>query len=392
MKKLFLYSVYLIILSQTVTAQNIVNGNFSVNNWNDGFQCGIWNTFSDFTVQNWVRSHGTPNFQIPSEGAPSNNNIVLWTGGIGSEGILGGYEFKKSQAYCVKVNLASWTLNGLTTDRFYVYACSGLIRNLILDGDCTSVMPSLPPGAELIGIGSKQTNNYFPFIPTTNNNQLFIVFPSGEGDWDWIAISEVVVTSFCRQSLIFDNGQIPPAAYSAAYIYAGTSAGTGSITVTNDPNAQTKLTGSSKVILQPNFVATASNNGSFTANIAPCPSLQCGNVIPRPAQESNNYDPISDQKSRLLFQSLKEKNKPFAAKNVLIAPNPNNGNFIVKYPENTDSEIKIVNLLGTVIYQTNLKNERAKEIELSTKVVSGTYIIQITGKDFNLTERIVIIK
>src|SRR5689334_22947502 len=104
MKKIFLIIVCSIYSQNDILAQDIVNGNFSINNGNDGVACGLYGTFSDNSVPNWVRSHGTPNFQVVGSG--TNNNMFLFTDGSGSEGILGGYVFRKTRSYCIKVNLA----------------------------------------------------------------------------------------------------------------------------------------------------------------------------------------------------------------------------------------------------------------------------------------------
>ena len=47
-------------------------------------------------------------------------------------------------------------------------------------------------------------------------------------------------------------------------------------------------------------------------------------------------------------------------------------------------------MLGVVVYQGKLKDEQQKQIELESSLPSGNYTVQITGKEVNHIEKIIL--
>ena len=77
---------------------------------------------------------------------------------------------------------------------------------------------------------------------------------------------------------------------------------------------------------------------------------------------------------------------------VSLYPNPNNGEFTINinnYSKNNNNIIKIINQLGQVVYQTDMKNN---EIPLKTKLTNGVYFLNITGNLGNRINKKIVIK
>lgn len=386
MKKILIINL-LSFLVFPVAAQNIYNGDFALNSGNNGASCGVWNTFADGSVPNWLRSHGTPNFNVSNSGFGVTNDMVLWKGGPGTEGILGGYAFSKYRSYCVKVNLSGWTAGGEATDQFYVYAVSNLQRNLTLDNLCTSTTPNLPFGAELIGIGSKQSVNYFPFSPMNNNSQIYIVFTQSTGNWDAIAISDVIIESFCRENITFSNGTILPDTYSANHIYAGTSFGSGGATVTNDPTAQTTLKGGTDVIMQDDFVASAQDGGTFVATIEPCYQVLCSRAIGKSAEGAENPRRI-DLEEYAYSRYIGSKRFMSGGKLISISPNPAHDYFNVGFKESTGKfTIKVSSVEGKIVLNQQASGTAAR-VDISA-LAPGMYFVEISDGVHQSVQRLV---
>ncbi len=82
--------------------------------------------------------------------------------------------------------------------------------------------------------------------------------------------------------------------------------------------------------------------------------------------------------------SVREKDKI----DVRVYPNPSNGNFQVKLPNDTYSALKIVNQTGQVVFQDSFNGA---EVQLTPNLASGVYSLIITDNKYqSLTSKIVI--
>lgn len=77
---------------------------------------------------------------------------------------------------------------------------------------------------------------------------------------------------------------------------------------------------------------------------------------------------------------------------ISIYPNPNNGTFTISIPEGGDYDMKVVSIVGVTVYETRLKDERKREIQLEDKLPPGNYTVHLIGKDVNYIEKLVIVK
>lgn len=81
------------------------------------------------------------------------------------------------------------------------------------------------------------------------------------------------------------------------------------------------------------------------------------------------------------FEPLPLSNETFESSNILIYPNPNNGNFTVKFKNNgfENATIEVSDILGKKVYQQNLLNE---ETIINTNDLSkGIYLLKVKMPD-----------
>lgn len=75
-----------------------------------------------------------------------------------------------------------------------------------------------------------------------------------------------------------------------------------------------------------------------------------------------------------------------------IRPNPNKGLFTIRLPQKGDYRLRIVNAIGSVVYQDQISNELRKTIHLDHNLPAGNYIIQIVGARISYTEKVILTK
>ncbi len=99
------------------------------------------------------------------------------------------------------------------------------------------------------------------------------------------------------------------------------------------------------------------------------------------------YDVTTDIKNNEIVNSL----------DVLIYPNPSNGNFSIKYEVNKTSEIKILltDITGKIIEVLLSDNKQKGNYTLKWQkrdLPSGTYLIKIMNKNILTTKKLIILK
>jgi len=83
----------------------------------------------------------------------------------------------------------------------------------------------------------------------------------------------------------------------------------------------------------------------------------------------------------------------FGVSDFSVYPNPNNGNFFIKYSNviNTDFQVSVFDIRGRKIYKTNNKPNSSLQTEVSLKnVQSGMYLLQIKNGNKITTKKIVV--
>ena len=75
--------------------------------------------------------------------------------------------------------------------------------------------------------------------------------------------------------------------------------------------------------------------------------------------------------------------------NLTIYPNPNSGNFTVNFPSEGAVQMRVINILGDVIYTEQFKNFTTKEINLSN-APAGIYFITLTSDKETITKKTIV--
>lgn len=76
----------------------------------------------------------------------------------------------------------------------------------------------------------------------------------------------------------------------------------------------------------------------------------------------------------------------------IVYPNPTSGAFTVQMTKKGNYSIKIVDMVGAVVYRGDMKNEQKKVIVLSSNLASGNYTIHINGPDITHVEKLTIVR
>ena len=88
-------------------------------------------------------------------------------------------------------------------------------------------------------------------------------------------------------------------------------------------------------------------------------------------------------------------NNTINAKNVIVYPNPNNGQFKIDFKLNLKDNVtlKIVNLSGQIVYQNNLGSTLSENLSIDlSELASGVYTLRVEGVNTQITKKISVIK
>ncbi len=77
---------------------------------------------------------------------------------------------------------------------------------------------------------------------------------------------------------------------------------------------------------------------------------------------------------------------------ISVYPNPTSGSFTIELPDADKYKIKIMNMMGSVVYESNIYDVKKTQVELSHKLSAGTYTIHISSDDANHIEKITLIR
>jgi hypothetical protein len=380
MKKIIVF-IFPLLLSIGSNAQDIGNGDLT-NGGNDGNNGGC-PTF-DVSCPNWFRAGGSPHCVTSSvihmyhEAAPTLG---------GGEYILGTYFFEAFKGYCITVTLASFDMPPTST--FNLVTGSG---SFTINSNCYDPVPSFS-SQQVIGVKTDVTiglTNTFIFQPTTSGFGL-LIYPliTGPGRAK-VEIDKVEIQRYCPDEKTFNNGLIPAQVWESNHFFVGTSYG-GSVLVVNDPNLQTRLKAERSINIHEDFLATA-NEGYFIAEIAHV--CECRPFVkPNPNSKSVEDSDVSDMWKNINFIYNDGTPAPVpTSQKVNVYPNPNNGSFTIRTNVSSNYLIKVLNMLGEVVYEEMVKDQPQKDIVLGSGLPPGNYTIHINGPDIAHVEKLTIIK
>jgi len=129
-----------------------------------------------------------------------------------------------------------------------------------------------------------------------------------------------------------------------------------------------------ELVFQPGFSAEAGSN--FKAYIEGCTN----NFLLR--QQVLHEEPIAAVSPHKSIENNKN------TENLLLAPNPTNGFFVVSLKEPATGSIQISDLSGRIVYERKFKNEAKFEIDIQERP-KGIYMVRVLTEKANLTGKII---
>ncbi|MBN8671847.1 MAG: T9SS type A sorting domain-containing protein [Chitinophagales bacterium] len=348
---------------------------------------------------NWERSHGTPQF-YPSY-------IFMWARRNEGEGIFQNSVFPATSHYKIQIGIKNYKKIG--DSKILVLATSGLSQHS--KPDCGEPAPNAPntqwiatyTGPSVTNYNWVATIDYYNVFPTTHQ---ILIYPQLEtngaplpgGGYDGkqaeLEIDYVVVCDV--GSTTYSCGNIPSGVTSKRAFDIGSSFPGGCNMVNNIAGTPTYLNAGQYIDFENNTTLTVSTGSYFVAQIVPgtedCQSVfglfnkPCNGPAGKTTIEENNLSKNNATESELYFS---KKNSILNSK-ISIHPNPTTGQLNITMPAQGDYDVKITNMLGVVVYQGKLKDEQQKQIELESSLPSGNYTVQITGKEVNHIEKIIL--
>lgn len=394
----------------SIAQAQLINPDFLSNNGNDDatLRCPTFQGGSagggPGTLTGWYRANGTPLLVNDCQGALAAVKMTASVGQANGQGIAQEYHFKAGVTYQICYKYTSWDIsNGATWFT--------LTENLPISGTCgpncecwfasTSVTgakqdilaPTPSPAIQSTNCLEVYTNT-ITFTASQDFNYFAVHFnSSGFDDYDnFIVLDYVNVTRACKANpnlVISANGYVSPNYYDAYNtISAGTSFGGGGGSVDITPNAFTTFEAKSYILLKENFLAQVDDGYGFLAHINPETCYEtCFIADNGTSGGDTDYDTGEDPVSKPLNITQISTDDGFT-----IYPNPNNGHLNITLPNTDNYNIKIVNLAGAVIYNTNVENTNSTQVDLDETIPSGSYIIQISGSRGKHIEKLTIIR
>lgn len=434
MKKILLMLVISIISYSNIQAQQIVNPGFSPGLNNDPQITTCLGSFANGgAIPNWHKTHGTPRFTPSCNGADAAGNFLFMAASANAssfigEGIAANYEFKAGVKYLIQMSICNTSQFIDASQGLVVSATSVLPQNLPPPGPPTGQCFTAVPGISNVDIESiRVLNAVSPPAIATNNiiSVLFTFRPKADRHFIWIfpaifpgssvtncdvTLAQVQIFPECEDLLIFDDGQnghIPTGKHARfRHIIAGSQGGPNPpVNVTTNPYIRTEFIAQSSVLLKPNFFAIANNRGSFTAFID---ELTCmdyvgdepeviGGGSGKPGK--NHVDKENMSEFSREFSHLSTNINNGVHDKVLsdyyhpkVYPNPSNGSFSIDVPTAGKYQIKIVDMMGAIVYDKIVLGNSQTKINQQNELAHGNYIIRITGEGIKHIEKISIIK
>jgi len=129
-----------------------------------------------------------------------------------------------------------------------------------------------------------------------------------------------------------------------------------------------------ELVFQPGFISEAGSN--FRAYIEGCTNsivLQQGFLDEEPVAAVPHTKSVETDQN---------------TENLVVAPNPNNGLFVVTLKEPTTGSIQIADLSGRIVYERKFKNEARFEIDIQERP-KGIYLVRVLTAKANMTGKII---
>ena len=131
--------------------------------------------------------------------------------------------------------------------------------------------------------------------------------------------------------------------------------------------------------------------------------IDCSTGIPISGATNINFTPSSDGEYAVIINQngcidtsdcyevvsigIKQKN---TKELISIYPNPTTGKITIQTNENAQGEIRIINLLGELVFKTSITGGGITQVTLPSSIENGVYFVEVKTHDGKHSERIVL--
>lgn len=422
---LLLYSV-----SESIAQKyDILNGHFIANTShpdcigpngaNDLMVSGCLTFSNNHCVPNWNNNRGTPDHRATGD------RIHIWANDNVGEAISGGYTFIASETYFIDLHIYEYAdycmKSGGGTGTIFLVATNTLQSPLSGCGDVLGI----PSGSQIIGTFSGSswlTRNHdvkLNFTSNSNYSYIYIYHSNdcGQGSNPTIQNELIVEYVTIRKCLLgdivyahtnYDPGMLPHWANptivtTVANIPSGLTAreriAVGSYTtyptqpvLNSIPYENTRLIGRS-VELDPALSITVNYWNTFVAEAV----WDCGDGTyaetedPPPPPPSSKPGRTSNL-SNAELEAMDKNSGGLALYNLnhglQCYPNPTTGSFTLQLPQSGNYNIRVMNLIGSTVYEDNMIDKQIMSIQLDSSLPPGNYTIHISGEGLRHVEKL----
>lgn len=431
------FSMLFLVEHHQAQAQNIVNGDFSLGaNSTDGRCTQIMTN----DVPNWLKSHGTPDYNgnemllVASDDYSINTLFSSVLGGYG-EGILGGYNFIQGVTYNIELEIQIHNAHGPNRDAIVeIFGATGISEGpgTIFTGGsnatCLSPAPTIPasqlqhvestPGTASLTLAMSTWNKYkLQFTPTANWDQLWIYLrhkdnPGNNRGITYLYLKEVKIWACTEGSVQYFN-TINDGLTDKKTIYTGhNTPGVTNITF-NSSYSNTTFIGWDIQLKDNTYIDVTADFYFLAVAVDECngeeqeepgggddPGSGTHSMIRQKEDDkkgSSNLDKTHETLSMLNVQEktnnpLRNVDHKLRSQNIGIHPNPTTGSFNVTMQQAGNYNIRVMNMMGAIVYETQLNGEQQKSIQLNQSLPAGTYTIQVSGEGQMHVEKLILIK
>lgn len=346
-------------------------------------------TFNQNCAGGWIRSHGTPEIEVPNANNPLDNYAYMWaavkTLGFEGEGIFNSYNFVENQSYTIRIRANMVTQGNAGSFRIY-------LTNALVQGSsswCGFAVPSIP-NDQLQFIAENFSRNQgwqtyeYTFTANKNFTQIWVYPYTTSTSQLNLSVDFIrLCPTSCLGTKFYTQGVLPPGATQYGNIYIGSSYG-GSGTVTVSGTSQTSMIAANEVRIKHDFWATVSS-GSFIVKIQQCADPE---TINYPDDLRPNYNITEGPDSIDNGITIKDEGEYSSESPNQVSsvyPNPTAGKLAVEFfAKSNKVKVKLLTSTGAILstYEKQFVQSGRQRFEVDvSKFTPGTYFLQIIDGD-----------
>ena len=361
----------------------------------------------------WHSSHGSPNTFGPNDyiaPIPTFNNFtelktrltgkclnLFWSSSQKAEGAVRAYNFNPNTCYRVRFKVCATMASGDNAIPSTIRIMKILaVKDMPTKGCCIAEEPTPSiPSSNTAFVGQKEyptsslstqsftqweTVDYFFTTQRSDLNSVWIYPEVAGGGTLILAIDDFSIEETCLQDIYLSQTNI---------VYSNVFKASNSITVGSSSGFVSFSSSNSTLLQAGNYILLDKGTNIpipdasrvFVAQIGTCPTSSC------PIQSLANNNGMGSNSTTIKKSENKLENN-LSKENILIYPNPNDGEFQIYTNDFDASELRIevIDILGKVIFTSKIE-ESGQKFKLDDKF-HGIYFVKILSQDKAFTYKL----